>query len=309
MLFPFMYILSDNFFDLRVYQISHVSLQAQKFEQIVSTTLSMAMSSIFVYYIIIEAYKSENYIRESLVKVSLQNDELLKRNDEIDRFVYSVSHELRAPVATMRGLQLVIDEEPNIVEIRKYLLMQEKCLLRLDDYIKDVLNYYATNRLSLLIEKIDFSQLLAENLEKFEFLITSHGIVVESNIQLVNIFYSDSYRINMILSNILSNAVKYYDIQKPMKTITILVRGNDTSVVLKIKDNGIGISDAELPSIFTMFHKSEITSASSGLGMYIVKESTEKMEGTVAINSERNRYTEVTVRLPNLKKYHLLDCK
>ncbi len=304
LLFPILYMLADKYFDLSIYQISHSPPEVQKYELMISTTLAMGMASIFVYFIIKEAYNSEKSIQDSLITVSEQNDELIKRNDELDRFVYSVSHELRAPIATMRGLHFLINNEENQDEINKYLAMEEKCLFRLDEYIKDILNYYANNRLNLLIEGIDFNKKVTENLEKFEFQIAHQGMEVDTSIQDIKNFYSDSYRLNMIFNNILSNAVKYYDMNKLQKTIAITISGDEKNIEIRIKDNGIGIAKSELPNIFTMFHKSEITSSSSGLGMYIVKESTEKLEGTIKIQSEKREFTELIICIPNLKKYY-----
>ncbi|MFN0048566.1 MAG: sensor histidine kinase [Cytophagales bacterium] len=301
LLFPLLYLIIDRYFDLSIYQFLKPSPDSRKVELMVTTTLSMALSSVFVFFIIKEAYNNEQSIKKSLSQASEQNIELVKRNDELDRFVYSVSHELRAPIATMRGLTNLINQEKNVDEIRNYLLLQEKCLVRLDQYIKDILGYYANDRLNLLLQEVDFADIVSKNLLKFEFELEKQNIIVTSSINLKSNIYSDKYRLNLIFDNILSNAVKYCDSQKPQKNIKISISNFENFVSIVISDNGIGIDAQELPNIFKMFHKSEITTSSSGLGMYIVKESVEKLEGKLEIKSIKREFTEITVYIPDLK--------
>jgi len=301
LLIPTCYIFVEFSFDLSPFIMNKISNEAIKVEWATNIIFSLLMTSVFIHFILRDALENEKTLNASIEKGNNQNKELTKINEELDRFVYSVSHDLKSPVATMKGLANLTKNETDFETVKKYNLLQEKSLLKLDLYIKDILSYYASNRLKLQVEKIDFEVVIAATIERYEFEIASNHIKVISDIQLSDDFYSDNYHLKMILNNILSNTVKYYDANKAEKRIVINVQQHTNLIIITIWDNGQGIDKNQLPEIFNMFHRSEITSASSGLGMYIVKECVEKLEGKIEIESRKRIFTEIKISIPTLR--------
>jgi signal transduction histidine kinase len=145
-----------------------------------------------------------------------QYDELMKINKELDSFVYSVSHNLRAPLRSVLGLINIarIEDEKLGRNFDEYFNMMETSMHKLDETLKEILDYSRNARQELSIEKIDLHELLSDNLDKMQFIPGSSNIVKEIDIDEQSPFYSVKYRVSVIFNNLISNAIKYYDPHK-----------------------------------------------------------------------------------------------
>ncbi len=256
----------------------------------------------FLVYAIIRSHsESEKELKESEKKLKLQNEELQRINIELDQFAYSVSHDLRAPIASVLGLVNLSKIDTDIAQLKIYNQLKEENLLKLDGFIDDILHHSRNSRIEVVHEEIDFDTLLAELIAQHRYVQNASGIHTSVNIDRKAVFYSDSYRLNIILNNLLSNAFRYCDSKKEKQTIDIDVSITDQMGVLKIKDNGKGIENEHLHKIFNMFYRADIESKGSGLGLYLVKECLKKIEGNISVNSEYGIYTEFIVQIPNKK--------
>ena len=113
-------------------------------------------------------------------------------------------------------------------------------------------------------------------------------------------FISDKRRISVVLNNLVSNAFKYSDPTKANSFVKIIVDCISQNAVIQIQDNGIGIAEKDLEKIFGMFYRAAVSSNGSGLGLYILKESLEKLGGKINVESKLNEGTTFTVEIPNL---------
>jgi signal transduction histidine kinase len=142
-----------------------------------------------------------------------QYEELMKINKELDSFVYSVSHNLRAPLRSVLGLinvaRMEDDKRGNF--FKDYFNMIETSMNKLDETLQEILDYSRNSRQDLTIEKIDIQKLLDDNLEKMQFMPGSSSIKKEISIIEESDLYSDKYRISVIFNNLISNAIKYHD--------------------------------------------------------------------------------------------------
>lgn len=150
-----------------------------------------------------------------------QNEELQKLNHALDRFVYSSSHDLRAPIASCLGLIDIARNENNVEVIHKYLDLKEKSLKRLDNFIGDILDYSRNNRLPVKKESINLRELVHEVFENYsytkQFKDITKEIIIEGDID----FVSDRYRLSVVFNNLLSNAIRYYHPYKDAPYIKI----------------------------------------------------------------------------------------
>jgi signal transduction histidine kinase len=172
-------------------------------------------------------------------------------------------------------------------------------MLKLDDTLKEILDYSRNSRQELTIEEINIQQLLDDNLEKMQFMPGAPGIRKEINIRQEHPLFSDKYRISVIFNNLISNAIKYYDPHKEDPTLRITIDVNRERARLEFDDNGIGIDKQYQEKIFNMFFRATQLSEGAGLGLYIVQEAVDKLKGTIKIDSEIRKGTTFTIEIPN----------
>lgn len=234
-----------------------------------------------------------------------QNEELVKINKELDSFVYSVSHNIRAPLMSVLGLVNLakLDEGSNgnaNSAFKQYFSMMESSIHRLDDTLKEILDYSRNARSNLNIEKINMRTLLEDGFERLKYiegseLIDKRIFVEESQ----DHFYSDSYRLMVIFHNLISNSIKYRDPNKDSPFISIAIKTTHENAVIRFEDNGIGIPEEYLSKIFDMFFRATDRSEGAGLGLYIVRETVEKLNGSITVDSHANEGTVFDIIIPN----------
>ncbi|SHN32007.1 PAS domain-containing sensor histidine kinase [Chitinophaga sp. CF418] len=228
------------------------------------------------------------------------NDKLKKTNTELDRFVYSVSHDLRAPLASILGLIEFTASETDDGDIKQNLSMMEESIKKLDVFILDILDYSRNARLEVKRTPIDFSGLLIDIRNSLKFISTGNSNVeIRINIDEDGTFCSDRSRISIILNNLISNAVRYCDPAKPAPYVEVTVVARAGGALIGVKDNGIGIHKDYHQYIFNMFYRISEKSKGSGLGLYLVKETIEKLNGDIQLTSMPGVGTEFKIYLPN----------
>ena len=231
-----------------------------------------------------------------------QNKELSKINQELDSFVYSVSHNIRAPLLSVLGLVnlLRIDRETGGNTFDDYLQMMERSVQRLDGTLKDILDYSRNARLEVQVSPIDLEALIDDCIEKVKFLDGFETMSVQKEFSGKDIpFYSDPHRVSMMFANLLSNAVKYRDTSKPHSWISVRAAITRDQAIIHFQDNGIGAKDTVMEKIFQMFFRGTEKSEGAGLGLYIVKEAIDKLNGSIQASSKLGEGTTFTLSIPN----------
>jgi signal transduction histidine kinase len=236
---------------------------------------------------------------EAISSLADQNDKLIKINKELDSFVYSVSHNLRAPLMSVLGLLNLAKKEGEIETLHQYHAMMENSIQKLDSTLKEILEYSRNSRQEPKIEQINIRNLIKDSIDKMKFFDGFHLLEMRCSIKDEVPLYSDSYRLSVILNNLISNAVKYLDIHKDKPFFSIECAIDEKKLKFIFEDNGIGINKEFLPKIFTMFFRATETKEGSGLGLYIVKEAVELLKGKIEIQSEFGKGTKFTVEIPN----------
>lgn len=238
--------------------------------------------------------------QETLLKQ--QNDELRQLNADLDRFVYSAAHDLRAPLMSVMGLINMMKLDADQDNRERYLAMMEKSVHRLDNYIIDIMNYSRNARTEVKVSPVSFDTITRDTLDILKFMDGADAMQITTEVQDADRFYSDAGRLAIIFNNIISNAVRYRDVTKAKSWLHIQVKVDGEVAVLEFSDNGVGIPGEYLDRVFNMFFRAHTGSEGSGLGLYIVKETVEKMHGTVQIQSHVGEGTRLTVRIPSLRK-------
>lgn len=293
--------IDENFPNLRMYKIP------QQYAEVVRNQIPIAMDDIY--------YEDERIAKASFsvkvfplpnqcVGVSFENvserrkaeQELRTRNHELNNFVYKVSHDLRAPLSSIKGLIHLSKLEKNQTN---HLPKIEERANHLDGFIRDILSHSRNLNTAVVIEKLDLEQIISDCFVELKYLSD-----FESVAQTVSItgeqFYSDKIRFYEITRNMISNAIKYQDYHKKDRFLHVTARVTPKFATITFKDNGIGILEDFQESIFNMFFRATELSEGSGIGLYIVKQAIEKLGGKVHVKSTPDEGSLFTVKLPNL---------
>jgi len=232
-------------------------------------------------------------------KLLKQFEELKKTNHELDRFVYSVSHDLRAPLASILGLINISELEDLSPRLAHYLTMIRNSVNRLEGFIKDILDYSRNSRMEVQFQEINFHELLGDIQNNFRHMNGVERMRVKIDVRKDAVFYSDLSRIKIIFNNLFSNSIKYQDIKKEISTVTVTILISQREAAMQFSDNGIGIENKHLDKVFDMFYRASENSKGSGLGLYIVKESVAKLNGSIKIKSYFGQSTTFEITIPN----------
>ncbi|MTI19999.1 HAMP domain-containing histidine kinase, partial [Fulvivirga sp. RKSG066] len=108
-----------------------------------------------------------------------------------------------------------------------------------------------------------------------------------------------SIRLKTVITNVLSNAIKYSDKKKESSFIDIDIEVTEDTCEIQVKDNGIGIRQEYLDSIFDIFYRADENAKGSGLGLYIVKDTVDKLNGQVEVTSDYGKGTTFDISIPN----------
>jgi len=230
-----------------------------------------------------------------------QNEELRVVNQELDRFVYSASHDLRAPLSSLLGLINLVRIEEEQKNLSMYLDMMSRSINKMDSFIKEIIYHSKNTRLEVVSNEIDFESLLQDILEDLHFMEGGERILKTIEVKQAEKFYSDKNRLRVVLNNLLSNAIRYSDLQKAKSFIKATVKVKKKQAVIKIKDNGQGIHQEHLTKVFEMFYRASSDTKGSGLGLYMVKETIDKLKGIIEVDSEYTEGTTFIIKIPSLQ--------
>jgi signal transduction histidine kinase len=263
----------------------------------------LIISAILFGVITINFY-SEKTLHEREHLMITKNQELTQLNMELDRFVYSSSHDLTAPLRSILGLIKLSDLTEDREEQRKYLAMMKDRVSNLEKLIMEMSDYKKNAASEVTLADIPVRKLIREILETLQFYPQSDRLTIDISIEDELTVCTDHVRLKVILSNIISNCFKYCDLDKKEPFVRIMAGQKNDFIYLQVADNGLGIDEAALPKIFDMFYRAHDHREGTGLGLYIVKEAIDKLGGTIAVHSAVGNGTTFSITLPtNLTKY------
>ena len=227
-----------------------------------------------------------------------EREKLKKANNQLDSFLYSTSHDLRAPIASILGLanlaKMELKEETGL----KYFEMVESRVKKMDLVIADILQLARTTKAELQVEKIDFSKLFQEIITDLKFNAGAKAINLRYTPNPSLLFFSDYTQLKIILGNLIGNAVKYHNVEQADPFIAVRFFSKQNELVIEVEDNGTGIAKQYQEKIFQMFFRASTQSEGTGLGLYIVSEAVAKLQGKIKVSSEVGKGSTFTVTLP-----------
>ncbi|HLT80923.1 MAG TPA: HAMP domain-containing sensor histidine kinase [Cyclobacteriaceae bacterium] len=228
-----------------------------------------------------------------------EREKLRQVNKDLDSFLHSTSHDLRAPITSILGLTYLGKVELTEEKGRNYMELIEQRAQKLNMILTDVLRLSKTKKLGIKLQTIRFSDLVNDVVSDIEFLKGTSRIRLDYEKNSDSSFYSDPAQISIILSNLITNAVKYHRLNQDDPYIRIAFKRISDTVIFSVEDNGQGIPAHSVNKVFEMFFRASQETDGTGLGLYIVKEALAKVKGKIEVESEFGKGTIFTVTLEN----------
>ena len=249
---------------------------------------------------IISAIDEANKFYMANSMLSIKNDELQKAYNELDKFAYSISHDIRGPLSGILGAINVAREIEDVEEMKEMLFLMGKSLNKLDTYILSMHDYYSLQRGELKIKELDFNKIIDDLKPMYTVLSKTNKVAFNVSVEQEEIFRSDDVPVKLILNNLLSNAFKYQDKKNKNKSVDVIVKVQNSLATIYVKDTGIGILGTHIGEIFNLFYRANFQEVGSGFGLYNVKSAILKLNGQLEVTSVLHQGTTFRVTIPSV---------
>ena len=259
---------------------------------------------------------------EILYAESQQHLMKLRDLDELkSRFISMASHELKTPLTAISGFSQIVlrrmerrlelgpgdngeweREQRASLEQIELLQRQIDKLVRLVDEMLDV-SRIESGKLEFRLAPVDVPQLVQQVAARIQLMTTQHQIDVSTPTSDGLIVMADEDHLEQVLNNLLTNAIKY---SPAGGAIAVSARQDGDSVVVSVRDRGVGIPESQLDSVFSLFYQARDSSrqkpSGMGLGLYISKEIVARHGGRIWVESQPGRGSTFHVALPRMEK-------
>jgi two-component system CheB/CheR fusion protein len=237
--------------------------------------------------------------------ILLAIDDITERKsyeDQKDEFTGIVSHELKTPITTMKAFTQILQKRISQSGDKKdaYLLSNINTQAdRLTNLINDLLNVskIGAGKLSLDKKRFDLDSLVKKVVVDFQYTIESHSIIKEGDIK--EMVYGDESRIEQVISNLITNAVKY---SPQANKVIITLQSDKQNAIVKVQDFGFGIAKKDQRRIFDRFYRTSDKEKNSvsgfGLGLYISCEIIKRHNGKIWVDSTKGKGSTFSFSVP-----------
>lgn len=233
-------------------------------------------------------------LRAAETQLAEKNRQLEQANTELDNFVYSISHDISAPLKTMQGLIHLSRVDPGYNYLDKF----ENSIIKLDEFLVSIIKVAENKKHEIKNETVKLKELCREIVAELLLVENTRGLEVK----LENLDYeikADKTRLKTVLNNIIANSMKYTnDVNDQQPYVKISSACNSSGLTIKIEDNGEGIEPEVQNQIFNMFYRGNEKSKGPGLGLYIAHQTVEKIGGQISVESVYGKGSVFTINLP-----------
>ncbi len=239
-------------------------------------------------------------IARDISRLKKYEDALVRKNKEMDNFVYKASHDLKGPLVSIIGLAEVARMEAGSSPVSSYLNMIIQTASKLNNTLVTLLKLAISD--NALKEKKTF--MVYNTVNSILSLLSEKARI--NNVQILNNISpeidlcSNEVLFGTIIQNLVENAIKY-KANKRRPFIQLNAVKEDSTLKITIIDNGIGIPEGQLGNIFNMFFRANRTQEGSGLGLFIVQNHIEKLQGAISVKSVEGLGTTFFLMIPDLK--------
>ena len=250
---------------------------------------------------IITRVRDATFFKEQETQLTTTVDDLKKMNANLEDFVSVVSHDLRAPLLSMKGILDLIelkDENVTLADEMEYL---KGSVNKLDSFIIDLLDYSRCTKGELKPQSVCLEEILDDTTNYLKFMNAQQmPVAFRKEVKNGVLFHSDPKMLNIILNNLISNAIRYSSPDTDHPYVEVRINATDANARIEVIDNGIGISKADQEKVFDMFYRVSTDNNGTGIGLHLVKLAVEKLSGEITVESEHNAGTKFSILIPNM---------
>ncbi len=229
--------------------------------------------------------------------ISEQNNNLQVINAGLDKFVFNVTHDLRSPLISLVGLIELIDEETDVAQIKAYTVLMKDSLEKQERFISEMLIFIKSKHTGLVKKICSLDEIIDNVFSQNHYLVNGKTVKFFKEAELAKI-ESDPLKLQVILNNLVTNAVKYSDPKKEDQWVKVKTYRYKNEAVIEVEDNGLGIRKNDQERIFDKFYLSGANKKSSGIGLYLVKDAITQMNGHIEVKSEQGVFTRFIISIP-----------
>jgi signal transduction histidine kinase len=239
----------------------------------------------------------ENKVKERTEQLRMAFDNLAETNKELDQFMYRSAHDLKGPLASIRGLCYLGTLETHDPKITGLLKKMESTTGELTNKLTRLMQIHEFNSVSLTIETIEYNELLNEVITEIGNSNDCRDVKIKLDIESEGKHRSDRTLIKTLLKNVLENSIKYKDETKTLHYVNIAVKSINGSAKISIADNGVGIPKDQADRVFDLFVIATENIKGFGIGLYEAKLIARRLKGNIKLQYPANGDTEFVITL------------
>jgi ligand-binding sensor domain-containing protein/signal transduction histidine kinase len=239
----------------------------------------------------------EDEVRKRTQELKQTLEKMVAANNELDFFVYRTAHDLKGPIARLEGLSYVGQLEKDSNEAYKYLKKIQEVSLEMNTMLSRLLRTRSINRQEVRLVDLNLSRTVKKVVSSLLQKENGKDVRFEINIPDDASINTDPELLDILLENIIQNAIRYRDRERSDNYVKICYSGRESNLI-SIEDNGIGIEEEIKQNVFEMFFIGTSLSNGFGLGLYEAQLIARKLKGRINLNQQNKRGTEIQIILP-----------
>jgi signal transduction histidine kinase len=218
----------------------------------------------------------------------------------IEKFIYSCSHDLRAPVSSIQGLVRIAEYYTHHEETHKCLQMIEACAYKMNKMIATLQEYMVNQQRPLTPEPVEAVELIDALRDEFKPQLDGCAIELIADVDPGCVVNLDRHAVLQVLRQLVFNSISYHDPTRTGRKIWLRIAlATPDQILVTITDNGKGISEDQQQRIFDMFYRATEHSIGIGMGLFLAHSLVEKMAGTIKCRSAVGHGTSIEICLPS----------
>jgi PAS domain S-box-containing protein len=230
------------------------------------------------------------------------DEQLHYKVKELNTFMYKSTHDLRSPLVSVMGLIELAKSATKDVELIQYFNMIDESVHKMDQLLIDLVKIVNVSQGKLSTDEINFNTIIDEIVASLGYRTEFSEVVFKRHISEDFVFKTDRRLLYSIMQNLIDNALKYRSLRKGIESVIIInVSTHEHLARIGITDNGMGIPEKIQDKVFDMFYRGTTEAQGTGLGLYIVKTTVEKLGGKISLNSLPDKGTCFNISIPSLK--------
>jgi signal transduction histidine kinase len=239
----------------------------------------------------------------------LLDQELHKKKSIIESFTYNCSHGIRSPLKSMAGLVRLMKDYPRTEDWQDCRDLLEQAAKRMQSILDNFHQLKLNSTQAPNADHIVLRKMLDSIIVRLRRTSIDENLNIRIYINQKGEFFSDKARLEAILDILISNAIVFSDLTKTERHISIYITSSSVSCSIQVHDNGIGIESKDCDKIFDLFFRGDTRSTGAGMGLYIARQLTKKLEGTLTVQSTPGIRTIFSLWIPNMRSTTLAQHK